>query len=443
MIAEEDPNATIEPSSTRVAPRKNGDPLAAARAAKAKEEAERNERTQRLVRNISLSIFGVVVVLVLFAVLRPKPEDAAAPTTTIWVTSTPSGASLKLNGKDVRGKTPLEVDGFIIGEANTLVLTLPGYLAWTKRFTPDGKNDPQIKAELQHSIPEETAPPTPVVKPAIVAAVDAGPEHVDAGSEAAATSDPTQDEQKPDFNEIVYPTRLLVLRTAYNAMPIGDYEPASIELSPNVSYSVHTEGGAAYAEGAPSSNTLAYFLEGDLPADESFGILNGTPRTIKGARKLYVFAIDETPLDDNRGTIRVQLTESKWKPPRYLTFEAQKNAVWLKREHQIWLHGLNPRSTYLFTVRDDFAELSKNGKGRIRHALCMDRDADPSRSRPTYRLLETGKRYQLNGLETLRCTFPDTRVSDNEGALAVDLVDVTNMTRKEREEYIRNSSREH
>ncbi|WP_407739022.1 protein kinase domain-containing protein [Hyalangium sp.] len=435
-----DPEVTVQAPPTRIPSRKYVDPVAAVRAAKVKEEAERNARMQKLVRNISLGIFGVVAVLVLFALLRPKPEAAGIPTTAIWVVSTPPGATIKLNGRDVRGRTPIEVDGFIIGEANTLVLTLPGYLAWTKRFTPDGKNDPQIKAELQRSAPDETAPPTPPVKPAVV---DTSPKPVntDPGALSGTPTVPSKDE-KIDFNEVVYPTRLLVLRTAYNAMPIGDYEMTSIDLNPGVSYAVRTEGGASYAEGAPTSNNLAYFLEGDLPVDETFGILGSTARTIKGARKMYVFAIDETPLGDNHGTIRVLFTESKWKPPRYLLFDAQKHAVWLKREHQVWLHGLNPRSTYLFTVRDDFAELSKDGKGRIRHALCMDRDEDPSRSRPNYRIFETGKRYQLNGLESLRCTFPDTRLSDNEGALAVDLVDVTNMTRKEREDYIRNSSTE-
>ena len=66
----------------------------------------------------------------------------------------------------------------------------------------------------------------------------------------------------------------------------------------------------------------------------------------------------------------------------------------------------------------------------------MDHGGSPT-ARPSYRIFETGKRYQLDGLETLRCTFPDTRLTDNEGALEVDLVDVTNMTRKEREDYIR------
>jgi serine/threonine protein kinase len=428
---------TTAPSSPAVAPQRTavsapatfvagaraGDPVAAVRALKAKEEKDRAERSQRLVRNISLSIFAVVAVLILFVVLRPKPEEQGPPTTKVWVISVPEGASMNLNGRDLPYKTPMEVPGFIINEANTLVLTLPGHRAWTKRFTPDGRTDPPLRAELERA--EET-PPLVVPKQATLA---------DGGVDSTTS---TNGDKELDYFEVVYPTRLVVLRTAYNAFPISEYEPATIELNPGAAYSVYTEGSAAYAQGGASTSTLAYLLEGDLPADESFGVLTGSPRVIKGARKMHVFAIDETPLSDNRGTVRIQLSESKWKPPRYLTFDAQKNAVWLKREHQLWLHGLNPKADYLFTVRDDFAELNKGSKGRIRRALCMERGANPT-SRPSYRILETGKRYQLDGLQTLRCTFPDTRITDNEGAIEIDLVDVTNMTRKEREEYIRNT----
>ncbi|WP_309243059.1 protein kinase domain-containing protein [Hyalangium versicolor] len=427
------PATEEEAPPTRVAARGKNDPLAAVRAAKAQEESERNERTQKLVRNISLGIFSVVVVLVLYAVLRPKPPEPPPPTTTVWLTSVPGGASIKLNGKDTGRKTPTFVDGFIINEANTLVLTLPDYLPWTKRFTPDGRTDPAMNAELKRAVPE----PPPVTKPVTtITGVDAGT--ADAGAETVAAQ--AQGDKALDFNELVYPTRLLVLRTAYNAMPVPEYETATIDLNPSVSYTVRTEGGAAYTENGPTSSTLAYFLEGDLPVDDSFGVLSGSSRTIKGARRMRIFAIDETPLGDNRGTVRVQFSESKWRPPRYLVFDAQKHAVFLKREHQLWLHGLNPKSTYLFTVRDDFAELRKDAKGRVRRVLCMSHDGGPN-ARPTYRVLEAGKRYQLDDLETLRCTYPDSRLPDNEGALEVDLVDVTNMTRKEREEYIRNNSR--
>ncbi|WP_224240354.1 serine/threonine-protein kinase [Hyalangium gracile] len=440
-VAEEAGHTAVAEPATRVSPQRppkeNNDHLAAVRAAKAKEEAERNERTQKLVRNISLGIFGVVVVLILVLVLRPKPEEPPPPSTTIWVTSTPSGATVKLNGKDVRGKTPLFVDGFTIGEANTLVLTLPDHLAWTKRFTPSGNNDPPMHADLKRAVVEEP-PPTPPVATPVVDAADGG---TDGGTSVAAAPAPEEEKKELDFNEVMYPARLLVLRTAFNAVPIPEYETATIELSPGASYTVRTQGGAAYTERGPTSSSLAYFLEGDMPVDDSFGVITSSPRTIKGARRMHVFAIDETPLSDNRGTVRVEFSESKYRPPRFLTFDAQKHALWLKREHQVWLHGLNPKSTYLFTVRDAFAELRRDAKGRVHRALCIDHDANRATSRPTYRLLETGKRYQLSGLETLRCTFPDTRLTDNEGALEVDLVDITNMTRKEREEYIRSSRR--
>ncbi|KFE68310.1 serine/threonine-protein kinase [Hyalangium minutum] len=429
-----DPQATrLQAAATAAAPRRNVDPAAEFRVHKAQEEAERTARTQKLVRNISLGIFGIVAVLVLFVLLRPKEDEYVAPTTKILVTSRPEGATIKLNGQEV-GKTPKPVYGFVINEANTLVLTLPGHLAWTKRFTPDGYNDPPVVAELKREVSEPPPPPKP--PPATVTAT--APSTPSAATPEAGTPAPTaaSGDKDLDFHEVVYPTRLLVLRTAYNAFPISEYSPAAIDLNPNVAYTVRTDGGAAYREDGGTSSTLAYFLEGEMSVDDSFGLLSGSPRTIKGARKMYVFAIDETPLSDNRGTVRVQLNESKWKPPRYLTFDPQKHALWLKAEHQVWLHGLNPKSTYLFTVRDDFAELRKDSKGRIRRALCMHHDGSPT-SRPTHRILETGKRYTLDDLETLRCTFPDTRLTDNEGALEVDLVDVTNMTRKERADYIR------
>ena len=421
-----------------------GDRAAEVRAANAKQEAERAERSQHLVRNISLGVFAVALLLVLFVLLRPEEEAQSAPTLTIWVTSKPEGASVTLNGTPVKGQTPLFVSGFILKQANTLVLTAPGHLAWTRRFTPDTASEPPIHADLK-SATTEPAAPAPGAKPPAVAAAEAPDAGTppDGGSEALAGSGGTDTPEagRPEYNQVTYPTRLLVLRTAYNAVPILEYQTASMELNPGTAYSVRADGSAAYTAKSPGSSSVAYFLEGDLPADEAFGVLSGAARTIKGARRIHVFAFDENGLDDNRGSIRVQFTESKWKPPRNLVFDPQKHAVPLKPEHQMELRGLNPKSTYLFTVRDDFAELSPGSKGRIRRVLCMERNSASLDARRTYRMLEAGKRYQLDGMETLRCTYPDTRLGNNQGAIEVDLVDITNMTRKQRDEYIRNAKR--
>jgi hypothetical protein len=71
--------------------------------------------------------------------------------------------------------------------------------------------------------------------------------------------------------------------------------------------------------------------------------------------------------------------------------------------------------------------------------LCVE--STQRSARRNHRLLEAGKRYQLTGADTLRCAFPDVRVEDNAGALEVDLVDVTEMSRRDRAAALRGASR--
>ncbi|MFP2963928.1 serine/threonine protein kinase, partial [Myxococcus sp. 1LA] len=286
------------------------------------------------------------------------------------------------------------------------------------------------------------------VAEAVGAPEDGGPgTSEDAGAsteEVAVAQDGPVEAEAPQrtMHEVDYPTRVLVLRPRYNAVPVPEYPTASIELNPGTTYSVWTQGNASLAEGrGTASSTLAYFIEGDGPVDNSFGLLGGSTRTIKGARKLHVFALDVGGPDDNSGTVRVNVRQSAYVPPRSFTFDAKEHAVQLKPEHQLVLRGLNPKSTYLLTVRDDFAELRSGANGRIRQVLCMERGPTPESVRATHRILQTGKRYQVTGTENLHCTFPDMRLGDNEGAFEVDVVDVTDMSVKERAEALKGSRR--
>ncbi|WP_425537966.1 protein kinase [Myxococcus stipitatus] len=461
-----------------------------ARETLAKEAAEQRARQQKAVKTMSLYVFGAAAVALFLALLSSfvfksdTPDTGAANAATLWVTSTPEGAKVKLNGRDVAGKTPLMVEGILVGEANTLVLTLPGHLAWTRRFTPVSMMLEPLKAELQPvpaaepatppPAPPPPATPPPVTPPAVVAAVATGTATEatvveakavqpapaeDAGapaSEDAASADaePSEDpvplverakqmsDAEREFLEVDYPTRLLVVRPMYNAALIPEYITASIDLNPNVAYSVWTQGTASLGEGkGTTSGTLAYFIEGDGPADSSFGLLSASARTIKNARKLYVFAVDETGPEDNSGSIHVVIRQSAYVPPRSLMFDAQQHAVQLRPEQQVLLRGLNPRATYLFTVRDDIAELRTGAHGRVHQVLCVERGTSPASVRATHRILETGKRYQITGAEDLRCFFPDATKGDNQGALEMDIVDTTSLSRKERAAALRGSRR--
>ncbi|MFE8604513.1 protein kinase domain-containing protein [Archangium violaceum] len=433
-------------------PKGGPDYLRPVREARQREEEERAERRQRLVMLISVPLFCLALVMaVLHFAFSDNNNAAAIPVGSQWISSIPAGASVKLNGKDVSGVTPLVVPNVPLNEANTLVVTLPGYRPWTRRFTLTTEvGAPPMRADLERLEPEPATPkPEPTApKPEPTATVPA-PEQT--GEPRTAAADPQAGTPaKPDtaaapedlkkYNEVDYPTRLFVLRPQYNAFPVDKYATASIDLNAGASYSVNTTGSALLGQGRGSStNTLVWFAEGEnLPVEESFGLLGPAPRTFKGIRKLHVFLLDDDTAD-NAGAVRVNLRQSKWVPPRQLTFDPNRNALVLAPQHQLAMRGLNPDAIYLLTVRDDFAELRSGTTGRTQRVLCAE--SSQKSGRRNHRLLETGKRYQLTGADTLRCTFPDTRVEDNAGALEVDIVDVTAMSRRERAAALRGASR--
>jgi len=400
------------------------------RVAQAREEEELAERRQRIIMLISVPMFGIALVLALLHWGFNRDEEEIA-TGSLWLTSAPAGASVQLNGQDVGAVTPLIVKGVTLDQANTLILSLPGYRPWTKRFTPTEEASPPLHAELER-IQEQPAPAG--------ATASATPE--DAGTTAVAETAPEDPATTSPsaYNVVDYPVRMFVLRTQYNAFPLGKYGTASIELNPGASYSVSTQGSATLHKGrGGSTSTLVYFAEGDnVPANESYGLLGAAGRTIKGARRLHVFLLDDDR-EDNSGTVRVHLRQSKWVAPRQLTFDATRDALVLKPEHQLVVRGLNPDALYLLTVRDDYPELRPGAKGRTRRVLCVE--SSQTSARRNHRLLEAGKRFQLTGADTLRCTYPDTEVGDNAGALEVDIVDMTVMSRRDRAAALRGSSR--
>ncbi len=413
------------------------DYLRPVREAQEREAAERAERRQRLVLLISVPLFGLAVLMGALHYLFSGNEEAGVPVGSQWISSLPPGASVKLNGKDVPGVTPLVVPNVPLDQANTLVVTLPGYRPWTKRFTLTSEAGPPMRADLERLEPEPSVQQIPPI------ATAPAPEGKAGEPQAAAPAQPdaaTAAENLAKYNQVEYPTRLFVLRPQYNAFPVQKYDTASIDLNAGASYSVSTSGSALLGQGRGSaSSTLVWFAEGEnLSVEDTFGLLGSSPRTFKGVRKLHVFLLDDD-VADNAGAVRVNLRQSKWVPPRQLTFDPNRNALVLEPRHQLVVRELNPDAIYLLTVRDDFAELRAGSTGRTHRVLCAE--SSKKSGRRNHRLLEAGKRYQLTGADTLRCTFPDTRVDDNAGALEVDIVDVTAMSRRERAAALRGASR--
>ena len=412
-----------------------------------REEQERAERRQRLVMLISVPMFGLALALFVihYAVTYRNQVDEKPLANSLWLTSKPAGASVKLNGRDVPGVTPMVVPNVPVDEASTLVLTLAGYRPWTKRFTATNTALPPVDAELERIDPASAPPPAPPDTPpapgTTTTTSTAPPSSTPAEkpAETAAAPGVITPGVPLDYNVVDYPTRLFVMRPRYNAFPVEKYPMSAIELSPGSTYSVNTEGSASLGPGRGGNTTVAYFAEGDgLSADDSFGLIGPASKTLKGVRRLSIFLLDDDRAD-NSGSIRVHLRQSQLVAPRQLTFDATQDAVVLQPQHQFVLRKLNPNALYLLTVRDDLAELHPGPGGQVHRVLCAE--SLQQSSRRNHRILEVGKRYQLTGADTLRCTFPDMRVEDNEGAVDVDIVDVTEMSRQERAAALKGSTR--
>jgi serine/threonine protein kinase len=72
-------------------------------------------------------------------------------TRTVKLTTTPVGAVVRLNGKTIKGETPLELPSLVIGDNLKLELELYGYVPIEKTMTIDGKNPGLIHFDFQSS----------------------------------------------------------------------------------------------------------------------------------------------------------------------------------------------------------------------------------------------------------------------------------------------------
>jgi hypothetical protein len=96
-------------------------------------------------RRLVLIIAGAVVALGAVAAVVWKQGDATGPQPTVAVTTTPSGATVIVNGKDV-GTTPWFADNTWQG-AVPVEVSLPGFRPWKGSFV--GGSEQRVEVTLQ------------------------------------------------------------------------------------------------------------------------------------------------------------------------------------------------------------------------------------------------------------------------------------------------------
>ncbi len=379
------------------------------------DNAELREKRQRFVVTIGgvgagLSVLLVVGVLIFGPSSKKEDETLVNANTPLWINTIPSGATVKVDNRDL-GPSPVKTA--VTTGPHTILITLTGYRPWSKRLTAT-KEVINLSAKLDPEV-EVVVPPPVEVKDA------GGPEIVEMQDRLVTSAE--------KYN-VSWPLRQFNLRPAYNALPLDKYEPLIVDLTPGTGYQVFTEGSYSLAPGR-STSTVMYYLEGEMPEGKRVGFLNGQSKAIKGATRIFIFALDDDA-SDNKGTMTITFRISNLIAPRPYTFDAEKHAIVPQPDNRFKVTKLNPESKYLLTIRNDEAVTGGRGKkGSVAYALCIENPEKPKAMTVTQRLLEVGKRHKVTDTDSLTCLFPDLNPDDNSGNLEVDIVDMDLLTPEE------------
>lgn len=383
------------------------------------------------------------LVLTLAAVLTGCPqEEAAAPaqTTAVQITSVPSGLKVVFDGKELEGVTPLELRSVKAFEAHEVEVLMPGQESWKKRIAPAAG----VKTVLRAEFKVEAAPGTPQT-PLAPEAADAGaaapvvapaPAEADAGAPAGGTPPGATDAGTPaapapagpedagdagqDPLHATWPVKEVKVDGKVSALWVPEAGGVLVKkLDPKKSYRMWTEGFASVHKGKPTS-TVRYFIEGDqVWQDEALGQLGVTPKTIKGAKRLWLFEFDDD-VSDNSGQLRVYMQESKLVAPTKMVWNpTRKEDVIIPDPKKLFtLDGLNPGRTYTFAARSVELYMRERPWGRLETFTCrLDGPEGPARfeTYPTKSLSRT-----FDGASSITCFFLDAHVEPNDGAMFME-----------------------
>jgi hypothetical protein len=335
---------------------------------------------------------------------QPPPPDPV-PMTPVWVTSTPMGATVMLDGREV-GKTPFE--GLVPYGPHTFGMALPGFRPWSRRATLQTAFQVPIEGAL---VPENADQPVEVPH---------GPAQAQEKPMTEAPEGPVAEAPEQSKYDIHWPLREFTISAKLHTIPILERTTARIELDPKTVYLVTLSGRLSYGH-SRSTSTYALLLEGDNVADKDRLTWMSKPRRITGAVAMRLFVFDDEPAD-NEGHITVTLFKTKYEPSRVVALKPESLALPIGPTERVRVDGLDATHKYLLTFHDFDAKV---GKGAPRSVFCR-REA-PSVEPPQKAIMQLPFTFhgEVVGVSALECFFLDLNENKSAGEIQVDLVDRT------------------
>ncbi len=317
---------------------------------------------------------------------------------TLEVVSTPPGAVVRVNGRTIEDKTPVEVRALTGGRTYRVEVISAGYQTWSNEVPLKRGQHLVVDAALVLAPPPEP-PPTPVV-----VAPKVEPKIVELPKPAP-----------PPPDAVTWPLSTFELDASRHRVDLSKAGALKLTLDEKQTYRVTLSKGPTLGWGYYVVNA-AGAAPGPLPT---------APQQIKGANRLFVFHLPTSVL---AGVAKPEETK-----PRTLTVDAKGKpktykaplSLSLPAETHVTLTGLDAKATYEVIMRQSVSAPARLRATGAIVTRCIV-------GHPTLGLLiaEVGRPLVVSNASQLIFTLLDDASDDQEGRLTIEVKQVKKTARR-------------
>jgi eukaryotic-like serine/threonine-protein kinase len=355
---------------------------------------------------VGLGVLGLMAGAAAFTLLQPPPSFE------LKVTSEPPGAQVRVDGKLIDGKTPVQVKELATNLPHAVKVSMPGMKLWEMEARGENGATTLMHADLEKLPPPKPAEPEPEPEP----------------------PPPAPEPQAPKNPDVVTDIRwphpsALIVSAAHHVKNLEKSAAARIDLDPGTTYKLTLDGRVSFGGRVADVwvDDCFYALEGPGVKEETaVGVIKDKRSvTVSGASRLYAF-VSDAGSSRHSGAFRLTV-QAPGQPPKLMLVDSLRHVVTPEAtQDRLRVKNLRVLDRYLVTLKEGPITPRTRPLGKRARLLFVQEPGvitpltTGAELRP-HRVLEVGKPVTISSASDLWFMFVDDDPSDNVGSYEVSI----------------------
>ena len=351
---------------------------------------------------VGLGVLGLMAGMAAFTLLQPPPSFE------LKVTSNPPGAQVRVDGKVIAGKTPVQVKELATNLPHAVKVSMPGMKLWEMEARGENGATTLMHADLEKLPPPKPADPEPAPPVAV----------------------PEAPRKPEEVTTIRWPhPGPFRVSAADHVKSLDKSAAARMDLDPATTYRLSLEGQVSFGGKVADVwvDDCFYALEGPGVTEETaVGVLKSKKSiTVTGASRLYAFFSD-AGTSRHSGALRLTV-QARGEPSRMMLVDALTHTITPEDTHdRLRIKNLRVLDRYLVTLKEGPISPRTRPLGKRARLLFVQEPGvitpitAGTELRP-HRILEVGKPVTISSASDVWFLFVDDDPSDNVGSYEVSI----------------------